>query len=355
MHVPGCIICRQSFRTSGGVVYAQAQMRCCWLTSYDEARSGLGLGSSTSVMRAVCRCHTVRAIICTRSSASVPCNPVHHPRATAVRVAIHTSSAVSDAHCSSPCFGRCCPVALFRFIWDHDYTNTYPFLSHTPALHVPTILGHALGPRQGSTTAGLLAISPPKRFTSRSSAPSQWRFGYPYPCDQCVSGGMICRCGVAAESAADSFWAPSLHPASFSGGFLPGRWRFRSLFVTLVWAPPRPDIIDRSIRVLVPLIAPPVFQFSRRSSHHWYTPADTSIYTHTRPVLLSTYELRTDCAPPAPSHRGRKHVPAWLHRAHVWAPHRVILLRSPQNLSKSPPSGFLSPRMARSVLHHSDQ
>lgn len=114
---------------------------------------------------------------------------------------------------------------------DHDDTNAYV---RTHPIPFDLTRSHYLGPRAlplpGVAPLAYLPSLHPKRFITLER-PVSMRFGYPPAIKW--SGDMICRCGVA-ESAADSFWAPSLDPASFSGGFLPGRWRFSSLFVTLV-------------------------------------------------------------------------------------------------------------------------
>lgn len=160
---------------------------------------------------------------------------------------------------------------------DHDYTNTCPSIRFPRSRY----LGHALARAPLAYLPSLhLSVS------SRLSAPSRCVLANPPACDQC-SGDMICRCGVAESPPLTRFGSPSPHPASFSGGFLPGRWRFRSLLMTLVgtaspqynisWYPSLGAINCSSSR----------FQFSRRSSHH-YTPADTSIYTHTSNPLDQT-------------------------------------------------------------------
>jgi len=152
----------------------------------------------------------------TRSSASC---------ASAVRVPSQTLAALVISHHLAAPFHRPFSIYLGSRL-DQYVLPIRPSRFHTFPPSWATRL-----PGQGSN-AGLLAISPPKRFITleRPVSMAFWLA----PCDQ-WSGDMICqcRCGVA-ESAADSFWVPSPHPASFTGGFLPGRWRFRALFVTLV-------------------------------------------------------------------------------------------------------------------------
>lgn len=161
--------------------------------------------------------------------------PVQHPRATVpvqCHCASHPPSSVSNARCSSHIFpSSAAPLrCLFRFTWDHNYPNTYlshPISSHPIRLTRSHYLGHALG--QG--TAGLLAIPPHKRFITLER-PVSMRFGY-HLRSVVWRYDMSLRRSKSPPLTRFGFRLFTRHHSPV-GFFLPGRWRFRSLFVTLV-------------------------------------------------------------------------------------------------------------------------
>jgi hypothetical protein len=165
-------------------------------------------------------CHTVRIRLGRSGMRAVACATCSAPDRVPMCPACQCSA--RRRHLPSLTLTALVFAVSFSIYLDHDYTKTYHPL-YTFPLSWPRACARAP-----------LAYLPSLHLSvsSRLSAPSQCVLATPLR--SVVWRHMICRCGVVAGSAADSFWVPSLHAASFPGGFLPGRWRFRSLFMTLV-------------------------------------------------------------------------------------------------------------------------
>ena len=131
------------------------------VTVTDEARSGLGINNQQAGMRAVTNATVLVSRYLTSRPDRVPSLPVHtltHPRACAVaRRHRHLPSGTRTALVIISHHPPALSQSSFSIYLDHNYTNTCP---SNPLYTFPLSLSHALG----HGTAGLLAISPPKRF-----------------------------------------------------------------------------------------------------------------------------------------------------------------------------------------------